>query len=62
MYCLNLVVCFEKLLTKCFLQLFLNCSVVNSFQLQEAKVFVDCYFCGQSNEHSPSAKNVLGVK
>jgi hypothetical protein len=37
----------EKLLTKCFLELFLNCSVVNSSQLQEAKVFIGCYyFCG----------------
>ena len=59
----GLIVCFEKLLTKYFVQLSLNCSVVNSFQLQEARVFVGCYsFCGQSNQHSSSAKNMLGMK
>ena len=62
-YSRSLIVCFEKLLTKYFLQLSLNCSMVNSFQLQEARVFVGCYsFCGQSNQHSSSAKNMLGVK
>ena len=62
-YCRSLIVCFEKLLTKYFVQLSLNCSVVNSFQLQEARVFVGCYsFCGQSNQHSSSAKNMLGMK
>lgn len=42
--CLHLVVCFETLLSKCFFQLFLNCDVVNSSQILEAKVFIDCCY------------------